>query len=218
MYFETNIRPNSDVLGFFASWKFFDSCTEDIRRQFRLKEEIANRAAAYMDTIRSEHKDCEIVAVHARRGDGTQNGIHYLLSSIAEYEGSDYQKYINKSMEIIESKNRKVKYLIFSGGARNNDNKEDIKWCRENMASLDALYCVDSDDKCFDDITDFAIMALCDHFIGAQCSTFGWWAAWLGVHPDKIVIMPMPHHYNPKAGIADDYYCPDWIRIDPKEL
>lgn len=62
-------------------------------------------------------------------------------------------------------------------------------------------------------LTDFAKMKSCKHFIIGN-STFSWWAAWLGTHPEKKVIAPKKWF-----GIIDgqqylsseDIYCKDWI-------
>lgn len=44
-------------------------------------------------------------------------------------------------------------------------------------------------------IDDFRLMSMCKHFIIAN-SSFSWWAAWLGSHSEKRVIMPSKPYWD----------------------
>ncbi|MGH7075488.1 MAG: alpha-1,2-fucosyltransferase [Stellaceae bacterium] len=61
---------------------------------------------------------------------------------------------------------------------------------------------------------DFALMAGCRHFICAN-STFGWWPAFLGTAPDKIVVAPKSTGRLTWSG-SPDILPDDWIALDPE--
>lgn len=70
--------------------------------------------------------------------------------------------------------------------------------------------------KCEDGdwLSDFCTMRSCKHFIISN-STYSWWAAWLGEHPDKKVIAPA-QWFGPglnKIFSMDNLIPETWIKI-----
>jgi Glycosyl transferase family 11 len=61
---------------------------------------------------------------------------------------------------------------------------------------------------------DFALMAGCRHFVCAN-STFGWWPAFLGTAPDKIVVAPKSQG-RLTWSVSPDILPADWIALDPE--
>jgi hypothetical protein len=63
-----------------------------------------------------------------------------------------------------------------------------------------------------DTMTDFAAMQACKDFIICN-STFSWWAAWLGKHPEKRVICPRKWHGDHTGLDPTDIPAKNWIVI-----
>ena len=67
-------------------------------------------------------------------------------------------------------------YAVFS---------DDIEWCKKVFGNSEEIIYIEKEA----DYVDLYLMSLCKHNIIAN-STFSWWGAWLGKHPDQIVIAP----------------------------
>jgi hypothetical protein len=156
--------------------------------------------------LKEQYEGYEIVSVHIRRGDNMENNQEGLIKA---YEKNGlYFTYFNKAKEVF--KNKKVKFLIFTGGARGDENNNsDIKWCKENFNFLDnVIYCENNEDY-----EDLYLMSLCNDNIIAN-SSFSWWGAWLNKNKTKKVISPKKWFGPSKSNfITDDIYCEKWIVI-----
>ena len=87
-------------------------------------------------------------------------------------------------------KNKRVKFLIFTGGKRwVDDNSQDIQWCR---ARLNGDYFIFSPGS--NTIEDFCLIMKSDHNIISHVSSFGWWAAFLNDHPTSVTVAPTCYH------------------------
>lgn len=111
------------------------------------------------------------VALHVRWFDAPNSATIHNVS--ADY----YQKAIN----LIESKLESPHYFLFS------DNPEAA--CMKFTLPENRVTCVFHNRGDENSYADLWLMSQCQHFITAN-STFGWWGAWLGDNPDKIVATP----------------------------
>jgi hypothetical protein len=59
-------------------------------------------------------------------------------------------------------------------------------------------------------LADLTLMRRCRHFVIAN-SSFSWWGAWLGSHPQKRVIAPARWFADGRA--TPDLLPPDWRRV-----
>lgn len=112
----------------------------------------------------------ESVSIHIRRGDyilETQN------QEIYECLGKDYYE---KSIAYIESKVEKPHFFVFSDDLIE---AQTILPVKENLTLVSNL----------DGLSDFYLMSLCKHNIIAN-STFSWWAAWLNLNTQSILVKP----------------------------
>ncbi len=126
--------------------------------------------------ISHQIRNCNSVAIHARRGDMLQsNGYCYKYGYFKRAT-----KYIRKRI------NDPVFFFFCDTGS--------IKWCKENAEifgldlSKDKIFFVDwnTGENCY---RDMQLMSYCKHNIITN-SSFGWWGAYFNENPDKITCSP----------------------------
>ena len=199
MSFDDNffsIQDDTNISGFFQTTYYFNKFENQIKKELTPKKEIIDNAERYISNIRQQNTDYEIVSLHLRRGDNTDwsNRSQLLNQNYGDTnelsENSFYYKYFKSAKD--KFKNKKVKFLVFTGGARdsNSKNETDIEWCKRNFIGDEYLF-----SEGHDAMTDFSSIMLCDHNILSHISSFGWWAAYLNSSENKIVVAPK--HYHP---------------------
>tara|TARA_R110000765_G_scaffold233706_2_gene336791 strand:+ start:67 stop:924 length:858 start_codon:yes stop_codon:yes gene_type:complete len=181
-----NIPDNTTITGFFQSLFYFEEFSDQIKKELTPKPEYLLPAVKEIKRLKLLHK-CEIVSVHIRRGDNMTNGQTGLIKAFDK--GGLYESYFNNAKD--KFKNKNVKFLIFSGGQRfNEDNKIDIEWCKTFFKGDEFIF---SEGR--SQMEDFSLIMSCDHNIISHASSFGWWAAYNNPNPNKIVISP--EFYSP---------------------
>ena len=175
--FDSNIfnidrQHDFTLYGFFQTEKYFKHCEEEIRNQFKFKEDVVNEC----NDIIEECFDNPI-ALHIRRGD-------FLINSDNHYNQS--LNYYEKALSKFDSERQVV---IFS---------DDPQWCIEQKLFESDRFIVSSGN---DPYMDLYLMSQCDDFIIAN-STFSWWGAWLAnkgkVIAPKKWFGPNNSHLNTK--------------------
>jgi thiol-disulfide isomerase/thioredoxin len=207
-----NIKDNTNLYGFFQSTLYFKHCEEQIKKELTPKQHHLDNAKKAIQHIKEKYPNHEIVSIHLRRGDNTDGSnpskeLNEMYGKNNELDpNSFYGKYINAAFEQFE--NKKVKYLVFSGGARfaGNDNISDIEWCRQNLKGDNFVF-----SKGNTAINDFSLIMSCDHNIISHISSFGWWAAYLNQNQDKIVVAPEKYHPDmPEYTYREGFYPDNW--------
>lgn len=182
-----NIPDNTDITGFFQSLFYFEEFKDKIKKELTPKSEYLTPAIKEINRIKLLH-NCEIVSVHIRRGDNMTNGQTGLIKAFDK--GGLYETYFNNAKNLFEYHDKKVKFLIFTGGQRDSeDNKIDIDWCKEFFKGDEYLF---SEGR--SQLEDFSLIMSCDHNILSHASSFGWWAAYNNPNPNKIVVAPEYYH------------------------
>lgn len=201
-----------DIRGFFQSLYYFENFSDQIKKELTPKNVFIEEARREIDFYRKEYKS-EIVSIHVRRGDNTDNtdpsqkelNSFYCKSGEKSLDSnSKYSKYINEAM----SKFNNVKFLVFTGGGRGDGNNlSDIEWCKNSFLGEQFIF---SENKSA--MQDFSLIMSCDHNILSHVSSFGWWAAYLN-NKGKVVA---PLNYHPDIeGYThrEKFYPDDWILI-----
>jgi hypothetical protein len=199
------IPDDSTIEGFFQSTFYFEEFEEQIKKELTPKSELVERNEEFINKIKSENEGYEIVSVHVRRGDNMTNGQTGLIQAFET--GGMYEQYFNNAKKVFDGK--KVKFLIFTGGQRfNEDNSTDVEWCKNFFKGDEFLFSEGQPQ-----IDDFCRIMLCDHNILSHVSSFGWWAAYVNPNPNKIVVAPEYYHPDEPGLKREKFYPKEFIQV-----
>lgn len=193
-----NQKDNTDICGQFENYKYFKDIEDIIKTELQVNKETQDKVQS---ELTKRYGTSSLVAIHIRRGDLLKKKKRKAL-----YTEDYYSTYLKKALEYMPKKD--TTFLLFTGGARDGNRQEDLKWCRNNI-KLDNAHVIDY----FNDIEDFTAISQCDHMILGYSSTFAWWAGYLGYNKDKIIIAPK----NPlvvKTQYDDEFYPEFFKRVD----
>lgn len=190
-----NIPDNTSIRGFFQNLKYFEKYSDIIKTELTPVSDITDKAQTIINRYKDKYPGHEFVSIHIRRGDNininTEFGSKLFGTGIQLSNESIWAKYISNAKEVFNNKN--VKYLIFTGGNRDNDDSADIQWVNANFDSNNHILASTSDV-----LLDYSLISLCDHNILCHATTFGWWAAYINKNPNKLMIIPSDYFLNGK--------------------
>lgn len=175
--------------GYWQSYKYFIEHEDRIRALFRFKETIRLQNKAILD----QTSQAQTVALHVRRGDYVHD------QKANKVHGTCSLDYYQQAIELMKEKIPNPYFLIFS---------DDISWCKLSIRTGVSQYFVDHSNQNWEDMQ---LMSMCQHQIIAN-SSFSWWAAWLNINPDKIIIAPKKWLSN-KNIPTEDLLPQNWIKI-----
>lgn len=180
--------PNRNDLflrGWFESSCFFDDIIDVLRKEIVPIYEIPLRYVSFYEKI----QNTESVCVSVRRGDFTSDTYkkRFLICDV------DYYK---KGIEYIRNKKKNACIFVFS---------DDIEWCKNNLG-LDADVIYEPEGMPIWEKLRF--MSTCRNFVISN-STFSWWAQYLSLNKEKIVIAP--RKWRNEKPYPIDIYQNNWI-------
>jgi len=156
--------------GYWQHLGYFGAYRDVLRKEFEWKEPLdAKNRMVYEDFAKGN-----TVSIHIRRGDYLKN---WLYKDICELD------YYAKAIEYVKRTcGEGMKFAIFSN---------DMKWCEDNIVPLlEGAYCTMVDwNQGAASYNDMRLMQACRVNIIAN-SSFSWWAAYLNVHTDALVVAP----------------------------
>lgn len=167
------LRLERDVYlhGYWQDSKYF----EDIREDLQSDLDVRGPHDATSLEVAASIREGVSAGVHVRRLKGQPHGTGEPRARFDD-ESVDYYQ---TAVEQLVAQSGVDRVFVFSDHA---------KWARENLSfSVPTTYVThNKSDRAYEDLW---LMSQCDHFVLAR-STFGWWPAWLGGHPEKQVIAP----------------------------
>ena len=183
------VRPDVYLDGFWQSPRYFSDIRQYLLSELIPKNIEIMRAHSLYRLLEKTNS----VSIHIRRGDYISNE-----KVKRRFGPCSLSYYINSIQKIMELINNPI-FLIFS---------DDVSWVKENLPRLGQYHYVNDFMK--DDIEQFWLMSCCKHNIISN-STYSWWAAWLNVNKNKVVISPTPwfNHISYDSALV----LPEWIKL-----
>ena len=186
------LQLGSDVYldGYWQSEKYFKDIEGIIRNEFIVREPVNGENERHLNQIQS----CNAVAIHIRRGDYVTN------PSANQYHGVCSLEYYYQAVALIAERVGNPHFFIFS---------DEWDWVRENFHINYPVTIINNNANWPEQ--DLRLMSACRHHIIAN-SSFSWWGAWLGTHPDRIVIAPQKW-FNTPEHCTQDLLPEYWLKI-----
>src|ERR1043166_6620098 len=164
--------PTIYLLGYRQNEQYFADQSQDLRRKLEFVFAPSSEAQRRAEEILG----CNAVAVHIRQLHEVPSGETRPNPKIPQLE----KTYYAQAIETMRKRVPNARFFCFGDSLANID--------RFVPPAPDIVIPAPvSDDPA--DVCDLWLMTKCRHFIISN-STFGWWAAWLGVRPDTVVFCP----------------------------
>ncbi|MGD0347846.1 MAG: alpha-1,2-fucosyltransferase [Terracidiphilus sp.] len=183
-----DLGKNLYLDGHWQTEDYFKGYRAVIRREFAFRKPPDAQNSAMLSSIRS----CNSVCVHVRRTDYT---LPEFVASLGLCSVEYYRAAVAYMLRLFSD----AQFFIFS---------DDPAWTAANLSYLASKTFV-THNVGRNDAEDLRLMMSCRHFIVAN-STFSWWAAWLGNHPEKIVVAPEKWT---ATGEKNDAVPAEWVRV-----
>lgn len=184
-------KDNSYIEGYWVSEKYFKDIENVIRREFSFKTNPIGLNKRLIDEMCS----VQSVSIHFRRRD-------YLTSKkTRDRHGVCSLEYYQTAIRFISQQISRPHFFVFS---------DDPNWVKNNFLLRYPMRRIHHN-LGSNDCEDLRLMSMCKHNIIAN-STFGWWAAWLNQHKEKIVVSPKKWFNTPSIN-TNDVVPSAWIRL-----
>lgn len=160
---------NSYLNGYWQSIKYFEGIENDIKKDFRFKNQLDNKNLEILNEIENSNS----ISIHIRRGDYMSPENYNMYGCIAT------PTYYKKAIKVIEEKIENPTFFVFSN---------DMDWVKKNIQINSRVFYIDINSG-NGSYKDMQLMSNCKHNIIAN-SSFSWWGAWLNENKNKIVVAP----------------------------
>ena len=180
--------------GYWQSPKYFESVQDEVRRTFT---SFVSPLTPEQQALAQEISSCESVCLNVRRADYLTNPLTHA------WHGLCHESYFHEAVAWVRKRVPGARFFVFS---------DDIEWCRSANLVANAPVRFVSHDFAGDRFGAYLqLMTRCTHFILPN-SSFGWWAAFLGTAPHKIVVVPDPWFDDP-SNDTSDLLPRTWVRL-----
>ncbi|KAH9502830.1 Galactoside 2-alpha-L-fucosyltransferase 1 [Bulinus truncatus] len=185
---------NIRLQAYFQSYKYFEKCAVQVRKEFTFLDHIQAAARAILETVTKNFRDRKLIGVHVRRGD------KLLFNDRSQGDQVASDTYFRKAFKWMREHHGNVLFLVTS---------DDVDWCKSTFQNeFDVILLPYAPRE-----VHMCILSQCHHVI-MSVGTFGWWAGWLGggdvIYYKNQVLdgSPRSHLFN-----ISDFAPPSWIGI-----
>lgn len=184
-----NIQDNTLLEGHFDNEDFFKEHRNIILNELSLKDDIQNINIEFINNIKKNNNNCEIIGIHIRRGD---------IYSQNSFDENNVFEFINKSINYIKKQTNNFFCILFIGGSRvsNGDNnwienthQQDIDWLNAYFKDFPYKNIISPGVLSNDELLDFSLLTLCDYNILTSKSSFSWMAAYVNKNNNKKTLV-----------------------------
>lgn len=182
---------------YFGYWQnpiYIEPVEDRLRKDLCLRHE-----SEAFRSLRDEMKRTDSISVHVRRYHDLDRAGD-VISKAAGIHGTCELVYYARALKFIP-KTSKFRVFVFT---------DCLEWAKQHLQlGNDFRYVADL--GAFSDTEEMILMASCQHHVISN-SSFGWWGAWLGNNPRKVVVAPKVWN---KSFLGDQAgVCPaGWIRL-----
>ncbi|MEQ1733119.1 MAG: alpha-1,2-fucosyltransferase [Bacteroidia bacterium] len=189
-----NAGKNTYYQGYWQCEDYFKHLRTTLLKEFSVKIPPSKYNTELLQSI---DNTANAVSLHIRRGN------YVNVDGVNKVHGTTTLNYYEQAVQLIVSKCESPVFYVFS---------DDIAWAKENIKlHVNQVFVDGNDDKT--DYEDLRLMAACKHNILAN-STFSWWAAWLNVNPNKIIIAPQQWFADAEKNKEAIHIIPsNWIKL-----
>ena len=176
--------------GHFESEKYFYEYKDDLKKIFKVKNNLLENNNLYMNDIKNNNS----VSICIRQNRYSEGRLKNNDKSLKFTK--DTIDYIHRAITYIKKKIDNPMFFVWSN---------DFKNLREHFNEKEYVFVENSINK---SLNDFHLFNFSKHFIVGPTS-FHWWGAWLNNNPNKICLRPK--NINPSNN--NDFWPNEWISI-----
>lgn len=186
-----SIRPDTTLIGYFQSEKYFSSVANDL--SVKIEEfDLEQQEAHYMSSLRQE----PAVTLHLRRGDYLVPGS--VIASIT---------YANRALRLLRSLGNKDPVRVFT---------DSPELAKEELRELEEPFSIVDNAILRSGFGTIKAMSLGSSFVLSN-SSLSWWGAWLSRKKNRrsgIIVAPRP--WNKTGTARSDMLINDWLTLDAR--
>ncbi len=195
-YLKTSFASDIYMEGHFECEKYFTEFTNEIKQEFTFKNHNSFLSNKYYNDIRNSNSVC--LCVRQNRFSEKKRNITKIDDEKSLVFTKDQIEYINKSINIINSKITNPKFFLWS------NNLEDLKnYFPPNKFTHVSTNQID---------LDLFLMTQAKHFVVIP-STFNWWGAWLNSYQKGIILRPSDKFFTNFTINNKNFWPKDWLVV-----